>query len=134
VNAALTAQAQLIVDAAPADAYGAVTSSRLTIGQLGYCLGMILTTVLIGRLTASGIVAGLTAEGMSSQDAYTTLSALNASLISGEPPAVDGLPGVLKVAASAFDTAFGLRMVVGAAAMVVTSAASWLLMRERRAA
>jgi MFS family permease len=132
VNAALTAQAQLIVDAAPEDAYGAVTSSRLTIGQLGYCLGMILTTVLIGRLTASGIVAGLTAEGVSSQDAYTTLSALNASLLSGRPPAVEGLPGVLKVAASAFDAAFGLRMAIGAAAMVVTAAATWLLMRERR--
>ncbi len=132
VNAALTAQAQLIVDAAPADAYGAVTSSRLTIGQLGYSLGMILTTVLIGRLTASGIVAGLTAEGVSSQDAYTTLSALNASLLSGQPPAVEGLPGVLKVAASAFDTAFGVRMLIGAAVMVVTATVAWLLMRERR--
>ena len=69
---------------------------------------------------------------MSSQDAYTTLSALNASLLSGQPPAVEGLPGVLKVAASAFDTAFGVRMLIGAAVMVVTATVAWLLMRERR--
>jgi heme/copper-type cytochrome/quinol oxidase subunit 2 len=63
---------------------------------------------------------------------YTTLSALNASLLSGQPSAVGGLPGVLKTAASAFDTAFGVRMVIGAAVMVVTAAATWLLLRERR--
>ena len=131
MNAALTGQAQIFVDAAPADAYGAVTSSRLTIGQLGYSLGMIVTTLLLSRLTASGIVHGLTAEGLSSQDAYTTLAALNASLLSGRPPAVDDLSGVLRVAASAFDTAFDVRMVIGAAVMVATAAAAWLLMRER---
>jgi hypothetical protein len=131
VNAALTGQAQVFIDSAPPDAYGAVTSSRLTIGELGYSLGMILTTLLLSRVTASGIVHGLTAEGMSGQDAYATLAALNASLLSGRPPAVENLPDVLRTAASAFDAAFDARMAIGAFAMVATAAATWLLMRER---
>jgi MFS family permease len=133
VNAAMTGQAQVIVDAAPADAYGAVTSSRLTIGELGYSLGMILTTLLLSRVTASGIVHGLTEQGMSGEDAYATLATLHASLLSGQPPAVEDLSGVLTVTASAFDAAFDLRMVMGAAVMIATAAAAWLLMRERRA-
>jgi len=132
VNAALTGQAQVIVDAAPADAYGAVTSSRLTIGELGYSLGMILTTLLLSRVTASGIVHGLTEQGMSGQEAYATLAALNASLLSGRPPAVENASEVLRVTASAFDAAFDVRMAIGAAVMVATAAATWLLMRERR--
>jgi MFS family permease len=131
-NAALTGQAQVFVDAAPADAYGAVTSSRLTIGQLGYSLGMILTTLVLSRLTASGIVHGLTTEGMSSQDAYAALAALNTSLLSGQPPAVKDLSDALRVAASAFDAAFDVRMAIAAVVMVATAAATWLLMRERR--
>ena len=132
VNAAMTGQAQIFVDCAPPDAYGAVTSSRLTIGELGYTLGMIVTTLLLSRATASGIVHGLTEQGMSGQDAYATLAALNASLLSGSSPAVKDLPDVLRVASSAFDAAFDARMVIGAAVMVVTAAAAWLLMRERR--
>ena len=93
---------------------------------------MILTTLLLSRVTASGIVHGLTEQGMSGQDAYATLAALNASLLSGQPPAVGNLPDVLRAAASAFDAAFDVRMVIGAAVMVVTAAATWLLMREQR--
>jgi len=133
VNAAMTAQAQVIVDAAPADAYGAVTSSRLTIGELGYSLGMIVTTLVLSRVTASGIMRGLVESGLSGQDACATLGSLNASLLSGQPPDVKDLPDVLRIAATAFDAAFDLRMALGAAAMAGTAAAAWLLMRERRA-
>ena len=133
VNAAMTAQAQVIVDAAPPEAYGAVTSSRLTIGELGYSLGMITTTLVLTRVTARGIVTGLVASGVSTQEAYATLGALNASLLSGRPPDVKDLPGVVRIAESAFTTAFDLRMLAGAAAMTATAAAAWLLMRERRA-
>ena len=130
-NAALTGQAQVFVDAAPRDAYGAVTSSKLTAGQLGYSVGMILTTLLLSRITASGIVSGLTAQGMSGEEAYSTLAALNSSLLAGRPPNVDGLPDVLRLAASSFDAAFDVRMLVGAAVVVATAAVVWVLMRER---
>ena len=132
VNAAMTAQATVIVDAAPPEAYGAVTSSRLTIGELGYSFGMIITTLVLSRVTASDIVHGLVESGMSSQEAYATLGSLNASLLSGRPPDVNDLPDVLRTAEAAFDAAFDLRMVIGAAAMAATAAAAWLLMRERR--
>jgi heme/copper-type cytochrome/quinol oxidase subunit 2 len=68
---------------------------------------------------------------MSSQDAYATLAALNTSLLSGQPPAVKDLSDALRVAASAFDAAFDVRMAIAAVVMVATAAATWLLMRER---
>lgn len=128
VNAALTGQAQVIVDAAPPEAYGAVTSSRLTVGELGYSIGMIFTTLILSRVTANGIIRGLTASGLSEHEAYDTLASLNASLVSGRPPEVEDLPDVLGVVASAFDTAFNVRMVIGAAVMVLVAAATLLLM------
>ena len=124
----------MFIDAAPPEAYGAVTSSKLSVGQLGYSIGMVVTTLLLGRLTASGVVQDLTAEGMSSQAAYAELSALNASLLSGQPPAADDLSAVARVAAGAFDAAFDARMLVGAAVMLATAALTWVLMRERPAA
>jgi len=133
-NVALTGQAQVFIDAAPPEAYGAVTSSKLSVGQLGYSIGMVVTTLLLGRLTASGVVQGLAAEGVSSQAAYAELSALNASLLSGQPPAVDDLSAVARVAAGAFDAAFDARMLVGAVVMLATAALTWVLMRERPAA
>ncbi len=130
-NVALTGQAQLFMDAAPPEAFGAVTSSKLTIGQLGYSIGMILTTLLLSGLTARGIEHGLTGQGMSAADASTTLSALNSSLLSGQPPQVDDLPQVVRISEAAFTAAFRARMLVGASAMVCTAVLVWALMRRR---
>ena len=129
-NAALTGQSQVYLDAAPADAYGAVTASKLTVGQLGYSVGMILTTLVLSGFTARGILSGLTAAGESSQEASATLSALNAALLSGQPPALQDLSEVMRVTSAAFTAAFRVRMVVGAVVMGVTAAGTWLLMRE----
>jgi predicted MFS family arabinose efflux permease len=132
-NVALTGQAQVFLDAAPPEAFGAVTGSKLTIGQLGYSVGMLLTTMLLGGLTARGVLHGLTGQGMSEADASATLSALNSALLSGQPPKVDDLSQALGITAAAFTVAFRVRMLVGAAAMLATAAFVWVLMRERRA-
>ncbi len=84
---------------------------------------MILTTLLLGRLTASGIVARPHRGGHEQPGRVRQLSALNASLLSGQPPDRGGPVRVLSVAASAFDAAFDVRMVVGAAVMLATAAA-----------
>lgn len=131
-NAALTAQAKIFVDMAPPDAYGAVTSSRFTVGELGYTIGMIITTLFLSRFTAQGIIEGLEARGYSPADAYAMLATLNTWLLSGQQPDIDNLKGVMSVVAGAFDAALRLRMIVGAAVMAVTAAAVWLLMKERR--
>ncbi len=130
-NVALTGQSQVFLDAAPPEAFGAVTGSKLTVGQLGYSLGMIVTTLLLSGLTARGITHGLTAQGMSAADASATLSTLNSALLSGQPPELDDLPAVRTLTAASFTAAFRARMLVGAAAMVVTAAFVWVLMRPR---
>jgi hypothetical protein len=132
-NVALTGQAQVFLDAAPRDAFGAVTGSKLTVGQLGYSVGMLVTTLLLSGLTARGILHGLVGQGMSAAEASTTLSTLNNALLSGQPPKLDDVHQVLGMSAAAFTAAFRARMLVGAAAMVVTAAAVWVLMRERPA-
>ena len=92
---------------------------------------MIVTTLLLSGLTARGITHGLTAQGMSAADASATLSTLNSALLSGQPPELDDLPAVRTLTAASFTAAFRARMLVGAAAMVVTAAFVWVLMRPR---
>ena len=129
-NVALTGQAQVFLDAAPPKAFGAVTGSKLTIGQLGYSVGMIITTVVLSGLTARGILDGLTAQGMSAADASATLSTINSALLSGQPPKLGDLSTVGALTDASFTAAFRTRMLVGAAAMVVTAAVVWALMRR----
>jgi predicted MFS family arabinose efflux permease len=132
-NVALTGQAQVFLDAAPPEAFGAVTGSKLTIGQLGYSVGMIVTTLLLSGLTARGVLHGLTGQGMSAADASATLSTLNGSFLSGQPPKIADLSQVLGITSTAFTAAFRARMLVGAAAMVVTATVVWVLLRVRPA-
>ena len=129
--AMMTAQSQVIVRAAPADAYGAVTASKTSIGQLGSALGMILTILFLDRMTAGGIVRGLRTEGVSAADAHTTLTALDNYLTTGHKPGLHDLPDALGHATSSFSGAFHGSMLLCAGIMVATAAAVWLLMRER---
>ena len=129
--AMMTAQGQVIVRAAPAEAYGAVTSSKTTIGQLGSALGMILTILLLDRLTAGGVVRGLEKEGIGATDAHATLTSLDNYLTSGRRPGLHDLPDALGHAMSSFSGAFHWSMLICTGVMVATAAAVWILMRER---
>ena len=128
--AAMTAQAQVIVRCAPAGDYGAVTSSKTSISQLGSALGMILTVLFLDRFTAGGIVRGLRAEGVTPSDAHSTLTALDNFLTTGQKPGLHDLPDAIGHAMSSFSGAFHGSMLLCAAIMVAASAAAWVLMKE----
>jgi len=132
--AMMTAQAQVIVRVAPADAYGAVTSSKTSIGQLGSALGMILTILFLDRMTAGGVVRGLRTEGVSAADAHATLTALDNYLTTGHKPGLHDLPDAIGHAMSSFSGAFHGSMLLCAGIMVATAGAVWVLMRDREPA
>ncbi len=128
--ALMTAQSQVIVREAPPDAYGAVTSSKTSISQLGSAVGMILTVLFLDRMTSGGIVRGLRAEGVDEQDAHATLVELQDFMTTGHRPRLHDFPDAIGHAMSSFSGAFHADMVVSAAIMVATAAAVWWLMRE----
>ncbi|QWT22696.1 MFS transporter [Subtercola sp. PAMC28395] len=50
-----TSQGNLFISLAPAKFYGPVTSSKVTVGQFGYALGLTGTTVLVSMFTLRGV-------------------------------------------------------------------------------
>jgi hypothetical protein len=129
--ALMTAQSQVIVREAPDEAYGAVTSSKTSISQLGSAVGMILTVLLLDRMTSGGILRGLRAEGVTTDDAHTTLVELENYLTTGRRPHLHDLPDALGHATSSFSGALRVDMLVCTGIMVATAVAVWVLMRER---
>ncbi len=128
--ALMTAQSQVIVREAPAEAYGAVTSSKTSISQLGAAFGMIFTVLLLDRMTSGGIVKGLRAEGVSTDDAHATLVELEHFLTTGTRPHLHDLRDAIGHAMSSFSHAFRADMLVCAGIMVATGVVIWVLMRK----
>jgi len=50
-----TSQGNLFIKLAPAKFFGPVTSSKVTVGQFGYALGLTGTTVLVSTFTLAGV-------------------------------------------------------------------------------
>jgi len=50
-----TSQGNLFISLAPAKFFGPVTSSKVTVGQFGYALGLTGTTVMVSTLTLAGV-------------------------------------------------------------------------------
>jgi len=128
--ALMTAQSQVIVREAPPDAYGAVTSSKTSISQLGAAVGMILTVLFLDRMTSGGIVRGLQAEGVRRDDAHATLVELENYLTTGRRPHLHDLPDALGHAMSSFSGALRADMLLCTAIMLATAGAVWVLMRR----
>ena len=126
--ALMTAQGQVIVRAAPPDAYGAVTSSKTSIGQLGSAVGMVLTVVFFDRMTAGGVTRGLEHDGVTAADAHHTLTALESYLTTGHRPGLHDLSDALGHAMASFTQAFRAGMLISAGAMAVVAVCVWLLM------
>jgi MFS transporter, DHA2 family, multidrug resistance protein len=131
IMAALTAQSQVVIQAVTQKSdYGAVTSSRTSISQLGSSLGMILTLLLMQILTMAGLTEQMEAAGISQADAAATLSAVESgSLASG---GMQDLPGTTGEVLSSFGGALHTIMGVCAVLMVVAGIWAFWLMRERR--
>jgi MFS family permease len=69
-----TSQGNLFIRLAPAKFYGPVTSSKVTVGQFGYALGLTGTTVLVSMFTLNGVDTATkgAVTGESNWDAITS--------------------------------------------------------------
>lgn len=98
--------------------YGAVSSSRTTVGQFWYALGLAGSTVLIDGLTRNAVSNKL------GPSAGTELEQWSAT--GGKPSTSSVLPD----AAFAFSASFAVTMVVLAVTVVVAGVAAWLLLKR----
>jgi len=98
--------------------YGAVSSSRTTVGQFWYALGLAGSTVLIDGLTRNAVSNKL------GPSAGTELEQWSAT--GGKPSNSSVLPD----AAFAFSSSFAVTMVVLAVTVVIAGIAAWLLLKR----
>ena len=111
----------LILRTADPAHYGAVSSSRTTIGQFWYALGLAGSTVLIDSLTRSAVSSKLGPSAVKELDTWAA---------SGGKPSN---PDVLHDAAHAFSSSFAIAMVVFAAIVAIGGIIGWYLLKRHLA-
>ncbi|MEY4102276.1 MAG: hypothetical protein RIR88_410 [Actinomycetota bacterium] len=124
-----TSQGNLFINLAPAKFYGAVTSSKMTVGQFGYALGLTGTTVLVSTFTLNGVDSASkgAVTGESNWDAITSYLAsgntTNAALQS---------VGQDKIAAI-YTSAFSTTAVIVAIVVAIAGAGMYILLKNKKA-
>lgn len=108
----------MILQEAPANRYGAVASSRLTIGQFWFALGLAGSTVMVDMITRSKVQEKLGASAGSALEKFS---------VSGAKP---GNPEVLRDAAFAYSDAFAEMMVALAVVTMIAAIATYLILRK----
>lgn len=128
--AGLVPYGSLILGIAPADAFGVVTSSRTTIGQFGYSVGLAGGMVLLDAFTGSRVTHDLVTQGVSPADLGESLNAVHKYTQFGTKPTGDDAQILVKVAHSAYQSAFATTMVI--TAVVIALFVSLALVAHRR--
>ncbi len=120
----------LIISTAPSAYYGPVTSSRTTIGQFAYALGIAAATVSIDKLTLGGTVNRLREAGVPPSQVGTGLDAVTGYGSTGESPTTDLGRQALSAANNSYHVAFHITMVAaGVLCLLVGLIGFWLLRR-----
>ena len=108
----------LIIEKADPRHYGAVSSSRLTIGQFWFALGLAGSTVMIDTITRTKVTEKLGSAATTSLEKF--------SATGGKP----SNPKLLTEAAPAYEEAFATMMLILAIVTVVAGLISYLLIRK----
>lgn len=109
----------MILEASDPAHYGVVSSSRTTIGQYWYSLGLAVAAIVLDAMTRRTVRAQL---------GESAVEQLNAYAATGAQPTT---PGVLEAGSAAYVGAFATLMFVLAAVALVGGLATWLLLRGR---
>lgn len=125
----IVASGQLYMSEAPAKSFGPVTSSKTTVGQFGYALGLAGSMVLVGNLTAHSITRKLIDAGASPFQTGQGLDAVTAYLHVGDQPSTEVGRQALQAAGSAYTDAFAITMLVAATICVVAGIAAYLILQ-----
>ena len=108
----------MILQEAPANRYGTVASSRLTIGQFWFALGLAGSTVMVDTITRSKVQEKLGASAGKALEKFS---------VSGAKPSN---PAVLRDAAFAYSDAFAEMMIVLAVVTMIAAIATFLILRK----
>lgn len=120
----------LIIKEAPPAQYGPVTSSRTTIGQFFYSIGLALATVMVNRMTVGGVTEKLSDAGVQSDQIGTAVTAINQFVRTGDDPTTQLGKEALADAATSYGGAFSTIMLVTAALIFVAALAATVLLRK----
>lgn len=124
----------LILREAPAAQFGPVSSSRTTVGQFWYSIGLALATVLVDRMTRGGIVDKLDSAGVQPDQVGTAVSAVTLFGSKGTEPTTQLGKQALADAVVSYGNAFATTMVITAVIAVVGGLIGFLLLRTHEKA
>ncbi len=119
----------LIMKEAPAAYFGPVTSSRTTIGQFFYAIGLALSTVIIDKITIGGTADTLTTAGVPPTQIGTALDSVNAYAAQSTAPTTSLGKQALAAAADSYGTGFATVMIIGAVISLVGAIIGAILLK-----
>jgi len=120
----------LIMKAAPPKYFGPVTSSRTTIGQFFYAMGLAISTVIIDKITVGGTVETLTTAGVPSTQIGTALDSVNAFAAQSTAPTTSLGKQALAAATDSYGTGFATVMIIGAVISLGGAIIGWFLLKS----
>jgi MFS family permease len=124
-----TTEGSLFITLAPAKFFGPVTSSKLTVGQFGYALGLTGTTVLVSLFTLAD-VSRLTHGAVSGDSAWDDITSY---LATGTTSNTDLEAAGREAIATAYEHAFASTTLIMVAVIAAAGALMYVLLRSRRA-
>ncbi len=119
----------LIMKEAPPAYFGPVTSSRTTIGQFFYAIGLALSTVIIDKITIGGTADTLTTAGVPPTQIGTALDSVNAYAAQSTAPTTSLGKQALAAAADSYGTGFATVMIIGAVISLVGAIIGAILLK-----
>lgn len=121
---------QLFMSQAPAAFFGPVTSSKTTVGQFGYSLGLAGSMVLVNGLTMGGITHRLITAGVPPSQTGQGLDAVTMYVNTGVHANTHVGQQALQVAAASYSTAFSTAMVVAAILAAIAGVTTYVLLQR----
>lgn len=125
-------QSMLFVSSAPADFFGAVTSFRTTVGQLGYAIGLAGSVALVQLVGQFRFLDDLASAGVATSQG---IDEVRLYIGSGNQPTTEAARTAIAAAGDAYSAGFNATMLISAGVLAVIGVATLsLLARSRRRA
>ncbi len=111
--------------------FGSVTSSRTTIGQFAYALGVAFSTVMVDRMTDGGVVRKLEKAGVPPSQTGQGLDQIGLYVRAGKNPATALGQRAMADALPSYSHAFVTTMCTTGALMLLAGVGSWWILGRR---
>ncbi len=132
MSAVSVPQSVMFVAQAPQRFFGAVTSFRTTVGQLGYAIGLAGSVALVQILGQSSFVSRMAESGVQPAALGSDISEVKLFVMKGTEPTTQAGREALQAAADAYAGGFNTTMLVTAAVMTILGLATVLLLARSR--